>query len=176
MDVGQRRCPGRRSRPYPQLFAALPATVLVDELAPLRRGKAAVRVPVLAQALPLLGRHGAELLPAPLEHPLSLLGELLVALVVLPRAPLLLGGERLPGPPVPLLGAHGRRREREENDGEGDPASHPFAGGSLTAGAPEIRPVRSTMPIATTSTAAVASANAGSGSQSLQRRAGARSA
>src|SRR5919197_1056733 len=250
MDVGQRRCPGRRSRPYPQLFAALPATVLVGELAPLGRGKAAVRVPVLAQALPLLGRHGAELLPAPLEHPLSLLGELLVALVVLPRAPLLLGGERLPGPPVPLLGARGRRREREENDGEGDPASHPFAGGScpsgvagssssvvvsiaskflslsrlrsmgmstnrsgasasleggsagggttfakrrgaagadatpcasvagagLTAGAPEIRPVRSTMPIATTSTAAVASANAGSGSQSLQRRAGARSA
>src|SRR5881296_469794 len=122
---------GRRRRPCCSL-TALPAVVLVDELLPLVRGQAAIGVVVLAQALALLRRHVAELLVAPLEHLLPLLGELLVALVVLPRAPLLLGAELLPRPPVALLGAHGRRREREQDEDEGDggPALHPFEGGS----------------------------------------------
>src|SRR5438132_893895 len=124
---------GRLRRPCCSL-TALPAVVLVDELLPLARGQAAIGVPVLAQALALLRRHGAELLVAPLEHLLPLLGELLVALVVLPRAPLLLGGELLPRPPVPLLGARGRRREREQDDGDGGPAPHPFEGGSCPSG------------------------------------------
>src|SRR5437879_2646149 len=238
---------GRLRRPCGCL-TALPAVVLVDELLPLARGQVAIPVPVLAQALALLRRHGAELLVAPLEHLLPLLGELLVALVVLPRTPLLLGGELLPRPPVPLLGARGRRREREQDDGDGGPAPHPFEGGSCpsgvagssssvvvwiaskciilsrlrmmgtspdwsgasaslaggsagggpfttrrgggagatslasplgagrTAGAPGTSPARRTMPIASTSTAAVARANAGSGSQRAPRLAGARSA
>src|SRR5213594_1253709 len=124
---------GRRRRPCCSL-TALPAVVLVDELLPLARGQAAIGVPVLAQALALLRRHGAELLVAPLEHLLPLLGELLVALVVLPRAPLLLGAELLPRPPVPLLGPHGRRRERQQDEGDGGPALHPFEGGSRPSG------------------------------------------
>src|SRR5437867_8410252 len=124
---------GRRRRPCCSL-TALPAVVLVDELLPLARGQAAIGVVVLAQALALLGRHVTELLVAPLEILLPFLGELLVALVVLPRAPLLLGGELLPWPPVPLLGAHGRRRQREQDEGDGGPAPHPFEGGSCPSG------------------------------------------
>src|SRR5438876_10205952 len=124
---------GRRRRPCCSL-TALPAVVLVDELLPLARGQVAIPVPVLAQALALLRRHGAERLVAPLEHLLRLLGELLVALVVLPRAPLLLGAELLPRPPVALLGAPGRRREREQDDGDGGRAPHPFEGGSCPSG------------------------------------------
>src|SRR2546425_6511299 len=124
---------GRLPRPCCSL-TALPAVVLVDELLPLARGQVAIPVPVLARALALLRRHGAELLVASLEHLLPLLGELLVALVVLPRTPLLLGGELLPRPPVPLLGARGRRREREQDDGDGGPAPHPFEGGSCPSG------------------------------------------
>src|SRR5438445_990676 len=124
---------GRLRRPCCSL-TALPAVVLVDELLPLARGQVAIPVPVLAQALALLRRHGAELLVAPLEHLLPLLGELLVALVVLPRTPLLLGREFLPRPPVPLLGAHGRRGEREQDGGDGGPAPHPFEGGSCPSG------------------------------------------
>src|SRR5437879_12740964 len=124
---------GRLRRPCSSL-TALPAVVLVHELLPLARGQAAIGVPVLAQALALLRRHGAELLPAPLELLLPLLGELLVALVVFPCAPLLLGAELLPRPPVPLLGARGRRREREQDDGDSGPAPHPFEGGSCPSG------------------------------------------
>src|SRR5437879_2958430 len=124
---------GRLRRPCSSL-TALPAVVLVDELLPLARGQAAIGVVVLAQALALLRRHGAELLVAPLEHLLPLLGELLVALVVLPRAALLLGRERLPRPAVPLLGSRAPRAQGEHEDGDGGDALHPFEGGSCPSG------------------------------------------
>src|SRR5213593_556329 len=120
---------GRRRRPCCSL-TALPAVVLVDELLPLARGQAAIGVPVLAQALALLRRHGAELLVAALEHLLPLLGELLVALVVLPGTPLLLGRQLLPRTPVLPLGVRHRQAEREQEDGDANPAPHPFEGGA----------------------------------------------
>src|SRR5439155_1591775 len=96
-------------------------------------------------------------LVAPLEHLLPLLGELLVALVVLPRAALFLGRERLPRPAVPLLGSRAPRAQGEHEDGDGGDALHPFEGGSCPSGV-------------------AGSASTGSGSQILQPLAGTPSA
>ena len=69
-------------------------------------------VVVLPQALLLLRRQGLEALEAILVELLPLLRQLLVALVVLPRAPLLLGRELLPGASRPHCAAAGAAASR----------------------------------------------------------------
>src|SRR5581483_3769470 len=118
----------RRSvdRARPGLPTVLPATVLLPELLPLVRVEPAVDLVILAQPLLLLGRQRLELPVTLLERALALLGQLAVALVVLPGALPLLGGELAPRSPArPRLRGRDGRAEQERGE-EQRCAHHPF--------------------------------------------------